>query len=237
MKYCKDCNVNVNHNLTNCPLCGSYLDEKNDNDNCAVYVGMDEQVSLPTVNIRQKVNFLQTKINKILMSAIILCVVLNMIITPESTWSAYVIMGGMIAIFCVLAPIAEKAKLQSQIKTDILVLTIVAFGMELTVTRLHFQWFVLVNVLPWLYVAAILLVDALIIFRRYEDKGLFATLTYVTFWALLPQITLWIASGFGIVLPDTHTVIIFFAALLNLAIVLIVCTRSLKEEMERNFNF
>lgn len=237
MKYCKDCHVNVHNAMTNCPLCGSYLDSANDNDNCAAYKEMDTKVALPKISVIHKVNFLKTKINKILMSAIILCVVLNLLLSPSSNWSSYVIMGGMITIFCVLAPIAEKAKLISQIKTDIVVLTIVAFGMELAVTRMNYQWFVLTYVLPWIYVAGGVLVDVLIAVRRYEDKGLFSTLAFVTFWALLPQIVFWIAGSMGVEIQDTHTVVIFFAALLNLAIVLIVCTRSLKEEIERNFNF
>lgn len=43
MKYCSKCNVNVHHQLDNCPLCGAYLDPKEDNEKCAAYVEMDEK--------------------------------------------------------------------------------------------------------------------------------------------------------------------------------------------------
>ena len=47
MKYCPKCNVNVHHQLKNCPLCGQYLDEKNNNDKCAMYGNQDQIVKYP----------------------------------------------------------------------------------------------------------------------------------------------------------------------------------------------
>ncbi len=237
MKYCNKCKVNVNKRNDNCPLCGAWLDSHNDNDNYAAYRVMDETADKPTVTIYRKVNFLKTKFNKIMLFLMALCVALNLILTPSSLWAAYVIIGCIFVIFCIIMPVAEKTKIQAQIKADLAIITLLAFALELTVTKLHYQWFVLVNVLPWIYSAAVVLVDFLILFRRYEDKGLFMTLGYCTFFAVAPQIVIWICKAAKVFDGNPlNTFVIFFAALLNLAVVLIVCTRSLKEEIERNFN-
>ncbi|MCM1043531.1 MAG: DUF6320 domain-containing protein [Corallococcus sp.] len=237
MKYCTKCKVNVNKQHDNCPLCGSYLDSHNDNDNFAEYAKHEDCVTHPVIKIENKVNFLKTKFNRITLVLMLLTVILNLLLTPTLNWSAYVVIGCMFVMFCVITPIAEKSKLQHQIKVDVALITLLAVAMELAVLRLGFNWFVVTEVLPWVYVAALVLVDFLILFRRYEDKGLFATLIYCTVFAVLPQITMWIARAVGAVeTSPLRLFIIFFASLLNTAIILIVCTRSLKEEMERNLS-
>jgi hypothetical protein len=237
MKFCTKCNVNVNHQLKNCPLCGSYLDETHDNDNCQVYANIDNAHTRPVINFNTKPNFLETKFNRLMLLCMALCFVLNIVFTPTLNWSTYVVVGGMIVMFCIIMPIADKMKLQRQIKVNLFILTIAAVALELSVTRLHFEWFVVTHVLVWVYVAAIVLIDVLIIFRRYEDKGLFSTLALTTIFAIAPQIVMWIAAGVGVdVIVPQWLLIVFFAAILNVATVFIVCTRSLMEEVERTYS-
>jgi len=50
MKYCPKCKVNVQHQLTNCPLCGTYLDPSDANDKCAVYAPIDGKTEYPTLH-------------------------------------------------------------------------------------------------------------------------------------------------------------------------------------------
>ncbi len=237
MKYCTKCKANVHHQLTNCPLCGSYLDEKDDNDKCEVYRDIDGKIEYPVLHEIKSVNFFRFKFNRILLVLLAFCVVLNIIVTPEYHWSAYVAIGVVFAVFCVMTPINAKYKLVKQIRIDLIVLTILAIAMEFALCNGKFSWFTVEFVLPWIYVAATILTVVLIGVQRNTNKQLFSTLVFCTVFDILPQITLWITSYLGIYRPKTIiNFVIFFAAILNNIIVFLVCNRALKDEMERNFN-
>lgn len=234
MKHCNKCNVDVVDSLENCPLCGSFVAG---NENTTTNLAVLDEANRPKIQFKNKKNFWQNKVNRIMILSVIVCVVLNLLLTPKSNWSVYVAVGSLFLIFVIIMPLAEKTKLQTQIKIDLFILTICAVILELAITNLHFEWFVIKSVLPWVYVGGVVLVNFLILFRRYTDKGLFTTLVYTTFFAIAPQIVLWIAEAVGANIEIPLSVfVIFFASIFNCAIVLIVCTRSLKEEIERNYN-
>ena len=177
------------------------------------------------------------KINKIMLAVCALSLLLDLLITPNTSWSGYVVMASFFVCYCITWPIAVKWKIQRQIRVDLFIVTLLAIAFEIYVTHFNFSWFVVTNVLPWIYVAGIVLIDFLIIFRRYQDVGLFSTLTYATVFAMWPQIAVWIAGALGVVIQDTLKLsVIFVVSLLNLAVVLTVCTRSVKEEMDRKLH-
>lgn len=236
MKYCPKCKVNVHHELKNCPLCGSYLDEKDNNDKCEIYREMDEKIKYPILH-EQPSNFFESKFNIILLVATLLCVALNVIINPESHWSSYVAMGFVFAVGVVMLPINYKTKLQKQIRVDILLCTAIAIAMEFAVLNGQFNFFCVEFVIPWLYVVAIVFVDFLIIFTNNTRRGLFSTLLYCTVFALLPQIIMWIAGWREWYEAKTLiNFVIFFASLINLAVMFVVYSKQMKEDMERNLN-
>lgn len=237
MKYCTKCKVNVHHQLNNCPLCGSYLDEKDDNQMCEMYGEMDRKVAYPVLHEMKRVSFFRYKFNRILFVLLAFCVVLNILLTPEYHWSAYVAMGFVFAVFCVMMPINAKYKLDKQIRTDTVVLTLLAIAMEFALCNGKFTWFTVEFVIPWFYVVAIVLTDVLIGVQRHNNRQLFSTLIFCTVFAVIPQIVLW-AVGYANVYQAKTVInfVIFFASILNLIIVFLVCSRSLKEEMERNLN-
>lgn len=237
MKYCPKCKVNVHHQLDTCPLCGSYLDEKDANEKCEIYSQMDEKVVYPVLHEIKNVNFFRFKFNRILLVLLAFCIVLNIILTPQSHWSAYVAIGIVFAIFCVMTPINAKYKLTKHIRTDVIVLTALAIGMEFAVCNGRFVWFTVEYVLPWIYVAAIVLTDVLIGVLRNRNRQVFSTLIFCTVFAIIPQIVLWITAYTEVYHPKTViNFAIFFASILNLISVFLICSRSLKEEMERNMN-
>ena len=237
MKYCTNCNVAVHPQHKNCPLCGAFLTEEYKGlAQLQKYAENQDKIQHPPIKVKQKVNFLEQKFTKLLLAVCLLSFLLNVLISPDSNWSAYVVIGSFFVCHCITWPIAVKWKIQRQIKVDLLVVTLVAVALEYFITN-KFDFFVVKNVLPWVYVAAILLVDALIIFRRYSDVGLFSTLIYATIYALLPQSELWIANAFGLNIQyNLQNAIILVAAILNLVVVLIVCTKSLKEEVDRKLH-
>ncbi|MBR2974836.1 MAG: hypothetical protein IKC47_03745 [Clostridia bacterium] len=236
MKYCTKCNVGVNSQHQNCPLCGSYLARKTD-EKYQSYKQIDDKIRHPVVTVKPKINFLQHKFSKLMLAVSVLCLLLDWIATPNGNWAGYVIFASFFVCCCITWPIAVRWKIQRQIRVDLLIVTLLAVAFELYVTRFNFEWLTVTQILPWVYVAGIVLVDFLIIFRRYQDVGLFSTLVYATVFAALPQIAVWIAGAFGIQLEHTLKIsIIAIVAVINLIVVLTVCTRSLKEEMDRKLH-
>ncbi len=231
MKYCNKCKVNVNHQHNTCPLCGSYLNPNDNNNNCTAYQQMDEHINRPVVPVKQKTNFLQNKVYMIMIVLCILAVAINLA-TSATPWSSYVIIGTVLVLFCVLFPICEGSKIQQMIRTDITVLTLCTLAFEFTITGTLSMWFAVYNILPWLFLAGIVLVDFLIIFRDFAENGLFSTLIYLTILNSTPQIIAWIQSAVEVgPYSNLSVLILFMAGLLNIIIVLIVCTNSIKEEM------
>lgn len=237
MKYCPKCKVNVHHQLQNCPLCGGYLDEKDNNENCQTYVNMDDCVAYPVLHEMKNESFFRFKFNRFLLILLAFCVVLNILVTPQSHWSAYVAMGVVFIIFCVMTPINVKHRLARYVRTDVVVLTALAIGMEFAVCDGKFNWFTVEYVLPWFYVAAIVLTDIFIASMHRRNKQLFSTLIFCTVFAIIPQIVLWITSATEVYTPKTAiNFVVFFASILNLLAVFLIWSRWLKEEMERNMS-
>ena len=236
MKYCEKCKVNVHHQLENCPLCGSYLDPKHDKVECEIYQGIDDKVTYPILHENTGISFFKYKINIILLVATVICVVLNILLDPQAHWSAYVAMGFVFVVGCVLMPISNKTKLLKQLRWDLVILTVLAIAMEFAINNGNFSWFTVEFVIPWLYVIAIALVDFLIFFNR-SNRELFTHLILATALAILPQIMLWIAQWQKWYQPKTIiNFVIFFASLVNLAVVFVIYSKQLKEDMERTLN-
>lgn len=237
MKYCPKCKVNVHHQKQNCPLCGNYLDEKDNNEKCSVYTDIDDCVAYPVLHEINNTSFFKFKFNRILLILLAFCIVLNILVTPQYHWSAYAAMGVIFVIFCVMTPINVKHRLARYVRTDVFILTLLAVGMEFAVLDGKFQWFVVEYVLPWIYVAAIVLTDILILTLRHRNKQLFSTLIFCTVFAITPQVIFWITDGTDVYHPKTViNFVVFFASILNLIGVFLLANRSLKEEMERNMS-
>lgn len=237
MKYCAKCKVNVHHQLTNCPLCGSYLDEKDNNDNCEIYKDIDQKVTYPTLKENTRVSFFKYKINIILLLATVICVAMNILLDPQSHWSSYVAMGFIFVVGCIVIPINNKSKLLTQLRWDLIILTVLAVAMEFAICNGKFYWVSVEFVIPWFYLIAITLIDFLIFFHHRSNRELFSHLLFCTVLAILPQIVLWIAHWQK--WYETQTIInfvIFFVALVNLAVVFVVYSKQVKEDMEMTLN-
>ncbi len=236
MKYCPKCDVNVHHQQKTCPLCGQYLDARNDQIKYQNYQTQDQVVKYPILKEKAEVAFFKSRFNVLLLATMIFLIIMDFLQTNTVTWSQYTTIGIIFVLTCVMLPINRKFKLVTQIKLDLFVVSIVAILLELVICNWKFQWFVVEFVLPWIYVASLILVDFLLIFRRRKTR-LFSTLLYCTFFSLLPQISLWIASACDWYQSKTSIdSIIFFACLLHFVVVAVVLNKYLKEEMERRLN-
>ena len=236
MKYCPKCNVNVHHQLNTCPLCGQYLDPKNDNNKCEMYIEQEKLVHYPILKEQKGVRFFKSRFNILLLAVMAFLLVIDFLQDKVLTWSLYTTMAIVFVLTCVMWPINSKLKLVAQIRIDLVVLTAMAIFIELIVCNGNFNWFVVEFVLPWLYIASIVLVDFLLIFSKRKSR-LYSTLMFCTFMSLAPQIMLWICDACG--WYQSKTMIdsfVFFASLLHLVIVSVALTRHVREEMERRLN-
>ena len=236
MKYCPKCNVNVHHQLKTCPLCGQYLDEKNNNDKCAIYAHQEDIVKYPILKEPRAVPFFKSRFNVLLLAVMVFLLIIDFLADKALDWSLYTTIGIVFVLACVMLPINRKLKISAQIRIDLLVLTILAIFLELFICKWKFQWFVVEFVLPWLYVASIALVDFLMIFGRRKSRY-YSSLIYCTFFSLLPQITLWICNAAGWYESATMTdSFVFFASLLHFVFVSVLLHKYVKDEMERRLN-
>ena len=238
MKYCPKCDVNVHHQLNTCPLCGSYLDARNDNEKCTTYVqkDLDNVVQYPILKERKAVPFFKSRFNVLLLAVMVFLLIVDFLQSKTLTWSLYSTAGIVFALACVMWPINAKLKLSAQIRIDIVALTVLAIFLELVICKWNFQWFVVEFVLPWVYVASIVIVDLLMVIGKRKARH-YSTLIYCTFFSLLPQITLWICGAIGVY--ESATMIdsfVFFASLLHFVSVSVLLNRYVKDEMERRLN-
>lgn len=236
MKYCEICKCNVSENHQNCPLCGSYLTEEGK--------GFDEYekrlvpvVKYPKAVLEEQFDFLRTKNNYILLFIAAATVAINLLLTPGSLWSVYVIIGTLFTILCVMLPIANQSKIYIQIMFDLPVLTVLTIATELTVTRLGSMAVSVQYVLPSIYAGAVLLTDAMILAtKKQRTTGYFTALLVTTIFAVLPQIMIW-ALFYKMNYQSIVTFIVFFLALINLGVVAICSHRRLKDEYDKKMNF
>ncbi|MEG1706813.1 MAG: DUF6320 domain-containing protein, partial [Clostridia bacterium] len=139
MKFCKVCKVNVNKEFDNCPICGSYLDKNNDKTLYPDYEErMDGKVTIKRTNINRHTDFLKTKFNYLMLTAMAVCVALNFLLTPKSWWSVYVVLGGVLLMYCIIMPIADKSKIVTQIYWDIPIVTAVCIAGEFAISGTPF---------------------------------------------------------------------------------------------------
>ncbi|MBO5866880.1 MAG: hypothetical protein J6Q55_02370 [Clostridia bacterium] len=236
MKYCPKCNVNVHHQLKTCPLCGQYLDPKNDNEKCAIYTHQEQIVQYPILKEQKGVPFFKSRFNTLLLAVMAFLIAIDLLSNKALSWSMYTTIGIVFVLACVMLPINRKLKLSAQIRIDMIVLTILGICLELVICKGKFQWFVVEFVLPCLYIAGVVLVDFLMIFSRRKSR-FYSTLIYCTLFSLLPQIMLWICGATGWYYSETLTdSFVFFASLLHFVVVSVALHKYVREEMERRLS-
>ncbi|MBQ7579198.1 MAG: hypothetical protein IJT25_01560 [Clostridia bacterium] len=90
-RFCKNCKLSVSEDLANCPLCGKYLLEENDEVH-------ETKFSFPVYDgaIASKEKLLKTVRNLMLIAGLI-CIIVNLIFTTSPYWFFY----PVVSLFCV----------------------------------------------------------------------------------------------------------------------------------------
>ena len=235
MKRCNICQCNTHEKHTHCPICGSYLD-----DNPVPFpkyeTEIEPNVKNPIVHIVEKPDFLKEKSNYILLFLAVVCVALNILLTPGTYWSAYVCIGAVFTVLCIMLPISNKSKVYMQIILDLPVITILSIAMELIIKRGNGAAISMMYILPSLFAGAILLIDAMIIATaKKRTTGYFSTLLYATVYAIAPQILIW-AWFYNLGYNSIVAFSAFFFSLINLGIVSICSHKRIREEYDKKMN-
>ena len=242
MKYCEYCKVDVNENLENCPLCGSYLTHREGSDEEYYAKNIQPLASYPNLvaKTEDNNNFLQKKFLLILIFIVAACVAINLLIVRGSLWSAYVGISAVVLYACVVTSIYRRSRLYSIFFVSALFVSLsfagydIVHSLEVSGTLEKFG-VSLEYIIPAFLIAVILATDAMLFVQRTKYKYYFVSLLLTSVVALLPQILMWSVPAFRD-FSDWLTFSLFFFSILNVLILSTVFWKRFKNEMARKFN-
>lgn len=229
MRFCPKCQVIVNHNDKNCPLCGRYCENDIAPDKyLEAYNEIDKVVHYPIINNKSQENFLRKRTFLILIVIMVSCVVINYLFSPDLLWYPYVIIGLLSAYISVFQTIFLKRRLYIQIQVNTLLCCIILFCIDFLATQLSGN--VLLIGIPIVLGAAILTSNFLIIFSK-KSHGYYIALTVSCIWGIIPQLVIWIFS------IETSIVIsiLFLLSVVNFFIIMIFYPKRLIKEFQKRF--
>ncbi len=238
MKYCRNCKVNVNDRLVNCPLCGSYLDEKVESEKSSEEVQSRITYPILTVESKNSKNFLRKNLLPFFLVAGAVCIAINWIIYSGTLWSGYVLVGLFGGYFAVMNSVYQKRRLYSILGLSGLISCICVLGIDVvksleTQGNLSGVAVSIEYIIPGILVAIIIATDIFIIANKSKYKYYFVSLLLASILALLPQLFIWILR---LNLIYWFTFSLFFFSLLNLLVMIIAYRKTFKQEMLRKFN-
>ena len=242
MKYCEYCKVDVNENLENCPLCGSYLSRREGAEDGYYAKNIQPLAVYPKLvaKTEDNNNFLQKKFLLILIFVVAACVAINLLIVRGSLWSAYVGISAVVLYACVITSIYRRSRLYSILFVSALFVSLSFAGYDMVhiVERygtLEGFGVSLEYIIPAFLLAMIVATDALLFVQRTKYKYYFVSLVLTSVIALVPQILMWSVPAFG-KFADWLTFSLFFFSILNILILSTVFWKRFKNEITRKFN-
>ena len=231
MKYCEYCKVDVNENLENCPLCGSYLSRREGAEDGYYAKNIQPLAVYPKLvaKTEDNNNFLQKKFLLILIFVVAACVAINLLIVRGSLWSAYVGISAVVLYACVITSIYRRSRLYSILFVSALFVSLSFAGYDIvhSVERygtLEGFGVSLEYIIPAFLLAMIVATDALLFVQRTKYKYYFVSLVLTSVIALVPQILMWSVPAFG-KFADWLTFSLFFFSILNILILSTVCLK------------
>lgn len=236
MKYCEECKVNVNERHTHCPLCGSHLEKTGESE---MYSQIEKLTDYPELQLKNDEyrNFLRRKAAWLLISVTVVCVIINMLLTKESLWSGYVAAAGFMCYFGVITAIYRHRRFYAMIGVFGVVLPLTASFMEMiynwdTAGDLSGFRYSMEFIVPGILIALIILTNVMVFTDKARNKYYLVTLGVLTLLSLIPQGAVWI---FDLPYRDWLSFALFFFALLDYAVILILKWRTVAAEFKKKF--
>ena len=161
MRYCPECKVSVGEPAVYCPLCGAKLDDQTEGKTAEK---LYPDFSKPD-HKKMGLPFAAKLLAFISLAAVIICTVLDLIISGRLTWSVYVAAGILVAWVTIALPILRQLNLNTMLLYDLC--SISALLILIDATTGWNRWSV-TYVLPCFYIAiATATVILALVFRKY----------------------------------------------------------------------
>ena len=225
MGYCPECKVHIAGAAANCPLCGTELEPDNNSGNFCPY---------PVFSVPGKPTESFPMAAKIVafasLSIMIICIVVDLLITHRLSWSIYVIAGFLTAWITIALPIIRNINLNYMLLMDLCCIS--ALLVLIDAKTGWNRWSVTI-VLPCLYIGIVIATAVLaLVFHDYWREYILSLIA-VSALGIFPLITL--LSGLATV-PGFCLAAVFFSLIL-LAAVFFFANRKLFSEWKRRMNF
>jgi len=238
MNYCKECKVYINKDLKRCPLCGSHAEPCNE---CFPEYSHNVQpaVSYPKLKLKgdSHQHFLRKKSPFILSAVILLCLWINIFETPESIWSAYVVIAALFAYFGVIRPIFKKSRTYYILPLEGFLVPIGAYLFDIIYSLsvkgdLSLFGISAKFVAPAVLLALLISTIVLIFTERSKYSYYITSLLLLTLFSAIPQLIMWLTPGIQGAWLSFSTLSF---GLISTAIIIIVFRKQASEEIRRKF--
>lgn len=228
MKFCNKCNVILNHNDSNCPLCGKYCN----NDVAPLnyfdgYKQMDSIISYPSLSSKLKLNVIK-QISLLVLLIMAASIIMNYLFVSVIIWFPYVIVGLLSMYISLFQTIRHKRRLYIQIQANTILSCLILFVIDMFATNLSGD--VLVTGVPIVLGIAILTSNFLIIFSK-ESHGYFIALAFSCMWGIMPQLIVWIFA----LKQSINISILFIISIVNFVVILIFFYKKARYEFQKRF--
>lgn len=220
MKTCYKCNVKINTNVEECPLCHNILEEKNKGENI-----------FPTIESKYQLREILEKILKLLaISSVFISIFLNYVISKEISWSLFVVAG--ITSFFITLNITLKTR-KNFMKLLFAEFNIILFSSILWDIFTGFYKWSLNYVLPLTCISYIVAIFIMRIFFKYYIKDYVFYIVTSCLIGLSPIILL----IFNVVTVRWISYISVCISIFVIALMYVFNKKSLQKELERRLHF
>ena len=216
---CYKCQVDVNSDTTNCPLCQSRLEDTTQNNPIFPIV--------PTYYHKHKI--LYKILFLISLLGIITCSSINILINGEISWSLFIILGILCFWITLITTMKKSKYFMNKIFKELNLVILLAILWDY-VTGWHL-WS-LDYVLPLTCISYTIIIVIMRIFFKYHLKDNIIYVILNCFIGFLPIIFLF----FEITKQKIPSLISIFLSLLMIIILIAFNHKSLKEELERRLH-
>lgn len=237
MKYCSKCNISVNTDTQKCPLCSMMLSNGKEQEQAGeISEGMKTEISgesskypKPEMGPLKRYNFvfrLLLFISVVISSTSLL---INLMTYSGVLWSLYII-GTLLYLWITVAhPLFVKGKIGQIIVITAISTSIYLYSLELA-TRT--KGWGLSYAIPFLFIAATLLITFIILLRRLKWREYSTYQTIMVMLGFLPVIF----CITGLVSPIWPSVLSAFYSFLTLTGMFIFADKNYKDELIKRFH-
>ena len=178
MRHCDKCNVDVESNLKNCPLCGAYL--QNDNGEKTKNKYAYREVIDKT---RSRQIFLKLLIFASIIASVV-CLIVDILTSDKLTWSIHLVTAIIGTWLVVLKPIFAHTKVRIQLVLDMVIAAVIVFYAEYFAKTTN-NWAFHLG-LPIVFMATLGLFGLMMIIDNKRWRQYAMTVTPIAFLAIIP---------------------------------------------------